>query len=330
MAWHIPGCRRGTNMEPDKGSLKRNSIFQVHHRCHVSGRKCTALGACGAGRCPYCSATVHSQGHMWTFIFWEVRRLRTCRCSEKPTPVAGALQAARSVCVAAAHQRAGLPGEGGAAGTGQHPHQEGRNLHGALPLSMTIVCFPLGSLFWVFLGVVNVRKCGRFPLTHHLGGDFDHGKIMRPAPLWAAPGQNATSFDQRSNPSRLTHADSVLDQQAMWCVRKSGMAFALVVTKGDSRSAQPKRKRTSLRVDPKVHFFLVLVPAWFILSFLTQLSVATLSWFGLGAFSLCQTGRILFSIPTYPPPPGQFFGWVHKKPLCNFWEDQTKPKDTQT
>ena len=29
-------------------------------------------------------------------------------------------------------------------------------------------------------GVIKVRKCGCFPLTHHLGGDFDHGKIMRP------------------------------------------------------------------------------------------------------------------------------------------------------
>ena len=38
----------------------------------------------------------------------------------------------------------------------------------------------LGSFFWLFLGVVKVRKCGCFPLTHHLGGDFDHGKIMRP------------------------------------------------------------------------------------------------------------------------------------------------------
>ena len=28
---------------------------------------------------------------------------------------------------------------------------------------------------------VKVRTWGCFPLTHHLGGDFDHGKITRPA-----------------------------------------------------------------------------------------------------------------------------------------------------
>ena len=39
----------------------------------------------------------------------------------------------------------------------------------------------LGSSFWPFLGVITVRKWGCFPLTHHLGGDFDHGRIMRPA-----------------------------------------------------------------------------------------------------------------------------------------------------
>ena len=31
-----------------------------------------------------------------------------------------------------------------------------------------------------FLGVVNVRKWGCFPSTHHLGGDFDSGEIIRP------------------------------------------------------------------------------------------------------------------------------------------------------
>ena len=28
---------------------------------------------------------------------------------------------------------------------------------------------------------IKVRKWSCFPLTRHLGGDFDHGKIMRPA-----------------------------------------------------------------------------------------------------------------------------------------------------
>ena len=37
----------------------------------------------------------------------------------------------------------------------------------------------------LFLGVVKVRACGCVPLTHHLGGDLDFGKIMRPgAGLW--------------------------------------------------------------------------------------------------------------------------------------------------
>ena len=31
--------------------------------------------------------------------------------------------------------------------------------------------------------VIKVIKWGCFPLTHHLGGDFDHGKIMRPVIL---------------------------------------------------------------------------------------------------------------------------------------------------
>ena len=38
----------------------------------------------------------------------------------------------------------------------------------------------LGSIYLTVLGVIKVSKWGRFPLTHHVGGDFDHGKIMRP------------------------------------------------------------------------------------------------------------------------------------------------------
>ena len=32
----------------------------------------------------------------------------------------------------------------------------------------------------VSVGVIKVKKCGGFPLTNHLAGDFDHGKIKRP------------------------------------------------------------------------------------------------------------------------------------------------------
>ena len=39
----------------------------------------------------------------------------------------------------------------------------------------------LGSLCLLFLGVIKVRNCGCFPLTHHLESDLDHGKLMRPA-----------------------------------------------------------------------------------------------------------------------------------------------------
>ena len=31
-----------------------------------------------------------------------------------------------------------------------------------------------------FLGVIKVTQWGCLRLTHHLGGDFDHGKIMGP------------------------------------------------------------------------------------------------------------------------------------------------------
>ena len=38
-----------------------------------------------------------------------------------------------------------------------------------------------GSVFCLFLGVIKVRKkCGCLPSTHHFGGDFGRGKIMRP------------------------------------------------------------------------------------------------------------------------------------------------------
>ena len=37
-----------------------------------------------------------------------------------------------------------------------------------------------GVIILMVSGVIKVRKCGCFPLTHHLGGDFDHGEIMRP------------------------------------------------------------------------------------------------------------------------------------------------------
>ena len=31
-----------------------------------------------------------------------------------------------------------------------------------------------------FWGLSKSENGGGFPLTHHLGGDFDHGKIMKP------------------------------------------------------------------------------------------------------------------------------------------------------
>ena len=42
------------------------------------------------------------------------------------------------------------------------------------------VSFCLGPPFPRFLGVIKVRPWGCFPLTQHSGGDFDHGKIVRP------------------------------------------------------------------------------------------------------------------------------------------------------
>ena len=42
------------------------------------------------------------------------------------------------------------------------------------------LAFVTGSLFSLFLGVVNVKTKGCFPLTYHLRGDFDHGKILGP------------------------------------------------------------------------------------------------------------------------------------------------------
>ena len=38
----------------------------------------------------------------------------------------------------------------------------------------------LGSLFWTASGGYPSQKMVSFPLAHHLGGDFDHGQILRP------------------------------------------------------------------------------------------------------------------------------------------------------
>ena len=41
-----------------------------------------------------------------------------------------------------------------------------------------------GVIILTVSGGYQSQKMGLFPLTHHLGGDFDHGKIMRPE-FWA-------------------------------------------------------------------------------------------------------------------------------------------------
>ena len=50
------------------------------------------------------------------------------------------------------------------------------------PSSDLLMGDPLKMLVDINWGhyIIKVKQWGCFPLTHHLGGDFDHGKIMRP------------------------------------------------------------------------------------------------------------------------------------------------------
>ena len=50
-----------------------------------------------------------------------------------------------------------------------------------------------GTIILTVSGGYQSQKWGCFPITHHLGGDFDHGKTMRPVKLqactcWLLPG----------------------------------------------------------------------------------------------------------------------------------------------
>ena len=46
-----------------------------------------------------------------------------------------------------------------------------------LPFASENLCILFGVIILTVSGVIKVSKWGCFPLTHHLGGDFDH---MRP------------------------------------------------------------------------------------------------------------------------------------------------------
>ena len=104
------------------------------------------------------------------------RRSRsTPRCGSSSTSSAGRFGRERRR--AACRRGAGVGGGVGAGGMGRQGEggSLGQGLWGI---------FNSPSICWVILltvsGGCQRQKCGCFAFTHHLRGDFDHGKIMRP------------------------------------------------------------------------------------------------------------------------------------------------------
>ena len=88
----------------------------------------------------------------------------------------------------------------------------------------------LVSLCWVIIltvsGGYQSQNMGCFPLTHHLGGDFDHGKNMRPALC-----VNSKTRKKKLRPRRPQAAPSARSQTS----QSSQAAFRQEQRSGDSK-----------------------------------------------------------------------------------------------